>query len=61
MQVNRRPDNCRICLKLLASSVSEKKKRLTLLGSSAEPVHHIIKSYLLDSLWITNFSFKEPL
>ena len=60
MQVDRRPDDCRICWKPTASSVSEKKKRLTILGSSAEPLRHIIKTYLLESLQITDFSFEEP-
>ena len=60
MQVDRRPDDCCICWKSTASSVSEKKKRLAILGSSAEPVRHIIKTYLLESLQIANFSFEEP-
>ena len=60
MQVDLRPDDCRICWKPTASSVSEKKKRLAILGSSAEPVRHIIKTYLLESLQIANFSFEEP-
>ena len=59
MQVDRRPDDCRICSKPTASSVSE-KKRLTLLGLSAEPVRHIMKCYILESLRITDFSFEEP-
>ena len=59
MQVDQRPDDCHICSKSTASSVSEKKK-LTLLGSSAEPVRHILKCYILESLRITDFSFEEP-
>ena len=60
MQDDRRPDDCHICWKTTASSMSEKMKRLAILGSSAEPVRHIIKTYLLESLQIANFSFEEP-
>ena len=60
MQVDRRPDDCRICFKPTTSSVSERKKRLALFGYSAEPVRHIIKTYVLESLLIPDFSFEEP-
>lgn len=59
MQDDRSPGDCRICSKSTAS-VSEKKKRLILLGSSAEPVRQIIKCYLLESYQIADFSFEEP-
>ena len=58
MQVDRRPDDWRICSKPTASSISQ--KRLTLFGLSAEPVRHIMKCYILESLWITDFSFEKP-
>ena len=58
-QVDRRPDDCRICFKPTTSSVSERKKRLALFGFSAEPVCHIIKTYVLESLLIPDFSFEE--
>ena len=51
MQVDRRPDDCRICFKPTTSSVSEKKKRLALFG---------FKTYVLESLLIPDFSFEEP-
>ena len=60
MEVDRRSDDCCICFKPTASSLSEKKKRLTLLGISAEPLRHTIKSFLLKSLLIPDFSFEEP-
>ena len=45
------PDNCRICSKATASA-SERRKRLALLGDSAEPVRRIIKSFLQESVLV---------
>ena len=57
--MEKNPGNCRICSKPTASA-SERRKRLALLGDSAESVRQIIKSFLQESLFTRGLISNEP-
>ena len=57
--MEKNPGNCRICSKPTASA-SERRKRLALLGDSAESVRQIIKSFLQESLFTRGLISSEP-
>ena len=51
--------NCRLCRKSTTTSLSDLKKRLSFFSAGAEPVRHIIKSFIRDSFSIEDFTFEE--
>ena len=50
-------DDCCICFKSTVATTVDKKKRLVLLGASAQPVRDVIQSFFLESLDVPNFFF----
>ena len=58
--MSRRPDDCCICFQSTAASTAAKKKRLVILGRSAQSVHDIIKAFFQEHLLLPNFSCEEP-
>ena len=58
--MQRSPDDCRLCRKSTSTSLSDLKKRLSLLSAGAEHVRQIIKSFIETSCFIAHFTFEEP-
>jgi hypothetical protein len=60
MQRSSSPNDCRLCGESTVARLADVKKRLLFWGTGAEHVREIIKSFVKEYSFATDFTFKEP-